>query len=206
MPTAFLRCDKCQTILAGPMVNTPAPVACPKCRAPILARVFPAFFRPEPAGHHAETVVSDEEASCFFHPRKKAVASCADCGRFLCALCDLELGGRHICPSCLESGGAGKTKQGFGELESQKFLHDQLALMVGGLPLMLLWGVWPLFFFTGPAALYLVVRYWGEPSRSLIPRTQTRMVFAAIFGLLQLAAGASMIYFVWFARTRFSLH
>ena len=104
MPTTpYLICDHCRTVLPTAVVNTSEPVACPGCHAPLLARVFPAFSRAGTGGHASESVVSDEDASCFYHPRKKAVVPCVRCGRFLCALCDLEIDGQHLCPGCLSA-------------------------------------------------------------------------------------------------------
>src|SRR4029453_12242931 len=60
---------------------------CPACGTLLEVEVFPAFHRSLPAVAAAEAVLTDEEASCFFHPEKKAVVPCQACGRFLCLLC-----------------------------------------------------------------------------------------------------------------------
>ena len=67
----------------------------------------------------------DGEASCFYHPAKKAVLPCESCGRFLCAVCDVEMNGQHLCPACLASG---KKKGRLKQLENRRTLYDSLAL------------------------------------------------------------------------------
>src|SRR6266446_893460 len=80
---------------------------CPRCQAWLQVHLFPAFAR-EVAVVAAEPALIEGESSCFYHPHKKALLACEGCGRFLCALCDVEIGGVHRCPRCLE---AGKRKQ-----------------------------------------------------------------------------------------------
>ena len=124
---AILQCDKCHTPLPGAAVNTLTPVACPACGAGLILQVFPAFLRPVARGRSSEALASQEDAGCFYHPHKKAVVPCEDCGRFLCALCDLEIDDRHACPVCVEiarQAGRGLWAGG------QRTLHDQMALAV----------------------------------------------------------------------------
>lgn len=66
--------------------------------------IFPAFHAGPRIGRPGEPLVDASEASCFFHAGKRAAIACESCGRFLCALCDLDVGGRHICPACLSAG------------------------------------------------------------------------------------------------------
>ena len=191
----YLLCDKCGTVLTDAAVNTPEPVACPDCHAPLLARVFPAFFRAQAGVRAAESVVSDEDAGCFYHPRKKAVVPCQQCGRFLCALCDLKLDGRHLCPGCVEAGRAanGALALQNGLLLQPRILHDKLALGLATVPLI------PIFLgftlFTAPVALFLVVRYWNEPRRRPVPSGRGRLILAGLLALGQLAAWGCLFYY-----------
>ena len=199
-----LCCDRCRTALPDACFNTPAPVACPGCQAPLLVRVFPAFFHAPTVGRAAETVGSDEDASCFFHPRKKAVVPCGRCGRFLCALCDLDIGGRHLCPACVADGppltavttASGGHMAG-GELANERFLYDRMALTLAAAPLLFLW---PVTLFTAPMALFYAVRYWNDPPRGLIPRRRSALIVAALLALLELAAWAVIGYYGLFSR------
>ena len=193
----FLLCDKCRTVLTGATVNTPEPVACPGCHSALAARVFPAFFRQDAGGERAaEGVVSEEDASCFYHPRKKAVVPCDQCGRFLCALCDLELDGRHLCPGCVEAGRSadGRTALRAGLPLAPRTLHDSAALSLAFGPLLL----WPFTLFTAPVALFLVVRYWNEPRRSPIPRRRWRLVVAGAGALAEVAGWIYAFYHHFF--------
>jgi hypothetical protein len=96
--------------------------------------VFRAFFQPVPRGRDGDPVLIEGEASCFYHPQKKAAVPCEACGRFLCALCDCELHGKHFCPACLETG---KQKGKIQKLESQRTLYDNIALALAVYPVAL---------------------------------------------------------------------
>jgi hypothetical protein len=93
--------------------------------------LFPALNRPADLGATAVTALMDGEATCFYHPQKRAHVPCDACGRFLCALCDLDLNGRHLCPACLESGAR---KGRIQELERQRTRWDQITWTVLILP------------------------------------------------------------------------
>ena len=195
MDTDFLHCERCQTILTGEMVNTPKPRPCPGCGTPLLARVFPAFFNP-PASQvlpsRQETIASDEDASCFFHPRKKAVVDCANCGRFLCALCDLDVDGRHLCSTCVEN------SRGKGDATEKSFIrehyrYDYLATNLVVFPVIM----WPISLVTAPVALYYVIRYWNSPKTAMIPRGHSRQIVAALLATLQIGAWLFYFGYLW---------
>ena len=42
---------------------------------------------------------------CHVHPQSPAVATCVRCGNFVCAVCDVEMGGQHFCKTCLRDAG-----------------------------------------------------------------------------------------------------
>jgi hypothetical protein len=110
-----ITCTRCKTALGAETVNTFALIPCPTCNASIRADVYPALFRKLPSGHTGDLVQTEKEAGCFYHPAKKAAVACSVCGRFLCALCDVEFNNRHLCPMCLEKG---KTKRKIKNLEN----------------------------------------------------------------------------------------
>jgi hypothetical protein len=147
------------------------------------------LFRRHTPGRDGEAVVVENEASCFYHPQKKAVLPCEGCGRFLCALCDCELHGQHFCPACLETG---KKKGKIKRLENERVLYDDLALALAVLPLLI-------FYFTlvtAPIALYIAIRYWNSP-RSIVRRqTHWRFVIAIIFATLEIAGWGIGIYLI----------
>ena len=198
MDTNFLHCERCQTILTGEMVNTPAPRPCPGCGTPLLARVFPAFFRPPDTRAIAtgqDALASDEDASCFFHPRKKAAVDCASCGRFLCDLCDIELDDHHLCPTCVEN------SRGKGDATDKAFVrehyrYDQLALNMAILPMFLVF-MWFASFITAPLTLYFVVRYWKTPRLAIIPRGHGRQILAGTLATLQIVGWITFFSSTW---------
>jgi len=144
-----------------------------------VVEAFPALFRGIERGRPGESIALDDDASCFYHRGKKAVIPCESCGRFLCALCDVDFGGKHLCPPCIEMGGAqGQTD----EFHSKYFYYDRLALILAIAPLII-------FYFTiitAPAALYLAVRHWNT-RMSVAPRSKWRLVVAILFAGAEVA-------------------
>src|SRR5438270_12600383 len=141
MNSPLISCSKCKTSLAGEVYNLPQMTPCPACDVPLQVEIFPAFFRRIAPGRDGEALLEEVESSCIYHPQKKAVVPCEACGRFLCALCEVELDGKHLCPACLESG---KKKKTIHSLEDMRMLYNRQALVLAVLPL----------FITGLAAIY----------------------------------------------------
>ncbi len=188
MHLSLVTCSKCRAILPAEQFNVEQFVPCPSCASAISAVVFPALFR-EQTVMPAEPLIIEGEASCFYHPQKKAAIPCESCGRFLCALCDVELNGQHLCPACLESG---KKKGKLKSLENQRVLYDRIALAAAVLPLLLVWTS----IIGAPLALYLALRHWKEPC-SILGRSKARFVIAIVLSILQIIGWiAVLIYFV----------
>ena len=184
MTPRLVACTKCRAPLPPVLYNLPELRRCPACNARAQIDVFPAALRPPGPSSVGEAVMVDGEASCFYHPTKKAILPCESCGRFLCAICDVELNGQHLCPGCLESG---KKKGKLKQLENKRTLYDNMALAVAGLPILL---VWPSLI-GAPIAIYLSIRYWKAPT-SVIPRTKWRFVLAIIIALLTIFGWVAM--------------
>src|SRR5437870_10548188 len=164
-------CTQCGFVLNEAMFNQPDWSHCPSCRSLLRVEVFPTLFNAPAPAQTAQSVVTEGEASCFYHPQKKAVVPCEACGRFLCALCDVELDGKHLCPACLESG---KKKKTIHSLEDMRMLYNRQALVLAVLPL----------FITGLAAIYVAARYWKAPT-SLVRPMRWAMPVALVLGTLQ---------------------
>jgi hypothetical protein len=160
--------------------------SCPYCQKWLQIRVWSAALQ--------ETSAADalsNQATCFFHPDKAFQACCRRCGRFVCALCDLQLGAEHVCPACFErgSGDSGATA-GESEWRQRDILYDSIAATVG-------WGwiiFWPTFVAALPAAIFLHVKYRKAPRSYLIPRRGWRF-WAAYAGLawLPLFFGSALL-------------
>jgi hypothetical protein len=182
MDDRALACTKCRMPLPDGVFNAGHRVTCPACGAGLEGAAFPALFRPVPATHAGETILAEGEASCFYHPRKRAALPCSACGRFLCQLCDVEIGDQHLCPACLEKE---QQKGRLTQLETKRTLYDSAALSLSLLPLL----AWPVTLVTAPLAVYLAIYSWGKPS-SIVPRTRIRAYLAITFGGLQIAGWA----------------
>jgi uncharacterized paraquat-inducible protein A len=178
MESSLVQCTKCQAILSPSSFNTGEFAPCPSCQTLISVDVFPAILR-SPEVVAMQSPVVEGQSSCFYHPAKKASMVCDHCGRFLCALCDLEVNGRHVCPVCLESG---QKRAKFKDLENTRVLWDHLALSMAVLPVVCFWPS----LLGAPIALYLVWRYRKEPC-SLTGKSNLSFVAAAVLAVLELA-------------------
>ena len=179
-------CPSCQQSLPGSYCNTRAPVTCPACDNEVLIEIFPSYFKNTATGQSAETIVEEGVSSCFYHEQKKAVVHCDGCGRFLCALCDVELNDRHYCPSCLE---AGRKKGRMPQLENRRMLYDSAALMLVLIPVLF----WPVVIITAPIALYFALLSWRRPG-SLVRRTRWRSYAAIGLALAEIAGWVALCW------------
>jgi hypothetical protein len=183
---ATLACPKCQTPWPMDMTTLAELQACPGCMRYVRVTPFPALLSDEIRASHPEKIVIEGEASCFYHPDKRAVIPCNSCGRFLCALCDVALGDRHLCPGCLETG---RSKGKLTELETGRTLWDSMALTLAFFPLVC---IWPSLLFA-PIALILAIYAWRKPS-SIVRRSKWRLWVAIVASLLQIVGW--IIFFV----------
>ena len=179
-----LQCTKCRAVLPLAAYNASKPVPCPACGREHLALVFPAFLT-RAEGVRADGVADDSEAGCFYHPGKKAMLACDSCGRFVCALCEVELSGRHLCPQCLDSG---KKKGKLSSLETKRTLYDSIALGLTLYPML----VFYITFLTAPMALYYLFRYRNAPG-SLVSQSRSTWYAALIIALAQIAGWCVLV-------------
>jgi hypothetical protein len=186
MNPAAAACPQCQSSLPGALCNTGAPVNCPVCDSVIQVELFPALFEPVRSGLAAETILEPGVSGCFYHDQKKAIVHCDGCGRFLCALCDLEFDGQHLCPPCLQ---AGRKKGSFASLENRRTLYDGTALSLALFPILL----GPLSILTAPAAIVFAVISFRKPN-GLVSRTRIRAYAAIVLALVQMAVWVMLIY------------
>lgn len=178
----MIRCTNCTAYLPEESFNSRSFNPCPICGSLIRVDVFPAAYKTLSEVKSRESLLMDDEASCFYHPNKEAVTTCSYCGRFLCSLCDIDFDDQHLCASCLESG---KRKGKIDKLENNRFRYDNLALGIAIFPLF----IWFVTILTAPAAVFLVIRYWKAPS-GIIKRSRFRMILALFIAGLQIAGWA----------------
>lgn len=174
--------------------NNPEPQPCANCARLISIDAFPALFTSVLGNTTGERLVADEEASCFYHSGKKAEVVCDTCGRFLCALCDIELNGAHTCPRCLSASGA---KTGEIRVLPEAMMYDKIALYLAVVPMLLLFTIY-FTFVTAPVCLFVVIRYWSR-MKSEVPRTRWRFVVAAVIASLQLLSWGALAVALVFA-------
>jgi hypothetical protein len=164
--------------LPGAMVNSRELAPCPHCGKKMDLRVYPAQFREAQSVSTGELLMVDGEASCFYHPRKKASIPCDWCGRFLCSLCDVDLAGKHLCPACIDTG---QKKGKLVQLENKRILWDSAALAMALLPVI----VWFITLVTAPVAIIIAIMAFKKPS-SVVPRTRIRIYLALLIATAQL--------------------
>ncbi len=139
--------------------------------------VFPAASRPYEGGRSARAVLSDDQASCFYHPNKQASVPCDRCGRFLCDLCDVRVGQHHYCTQCLD-----QPKDGVVDLQASRVLYDKIPLAVAIIPLLL--GLFPSLV-AAPTAVVLCFVFWRRPP-SILGGSGVRKIVALVLGVVQI--------------------
>ena len=183
-----IACPKCSQALTPEVLNTSALTACNACGVQLRAEVFPAIDRQRRPEIINEAVTTGSEAGCFYHPDKKALTHCAMCGRFLCALCDLEINDQHLCAACLA---IGQKKNTIVNLENHRILYDKMALFLSMVPFTFI--LWFFSILTIPATVFVAIRYWKTPC-SIMSGSKLRFVLALIFSGIQIVGWAAFIY------------
>ena len=190
-----VRCSKCQALQPLDPLRNGAPLPCPACRAELRVWVFPAIHRGIAPGAQPQQALFEGESTCFFHPEKKAAAVCDWCGRFLCALCDVALSGKHVCPTCLETGREKKTVTA---LENYRTTYPSLAATLAVLPLVF----WPVTLVTAPAALFVAIYGWNKPPSLTGRRRRWVLVLAGIVALAECAGWIALGIAIYHSSTR----
>lgn len=140
--------------------------SCPYCEQRLQIRAWPVARNRTNA-----TAAMPDQATCFFHPEKAFQTCCQRCGRFVCALCDLQLGAEHVCPTCFERGRADTRLDGNkAEWRHRDVLYDSIAVTIGWAWIV----VWPLIVAAIPAAIVLHVKFRKAPHSYLLPRSGWR--------------------------------
>jgi len=187
MPLAseILVCSNCSSPIPADDWNRPH-AFCRHCRAPLTVLVFPAFFPKTSAPALNNALLEEGEASCFYHPAKRAVVPCDQCGRFLCSLCQVEFLGQNWCPGCIE---IRRQKGQLIALDARRPLYDNMVLSLAVAPAII----------TAPMSLYLAAKFWRAPS-SILPRTKIRFWIAVLFASLQTVFWIWLVLYLIFRR------
>ncbi len=99
-----LACPECSFDLKPYFLESPDYRTCHICGHETSVLPYPACFAPDLVITAADLRREEDDASCFYHESKKAVQSCSQCGRFVCALCSVQVGNDVLCPGCIVSG------------------------------------------------------------------------------------------------------
>ena len=180
-------CPSCRQPLPADPATLGTLGACPACTRPVRVTLLPGYHRPAPTGAAPRPAVAPGEARCFFHADRHAEHPCDRCGRYLCALCDVPVGGRHLCPQCL----AVDEERPGGGPEPARVRWDRVAwwTLIAGFLL-----CWPSLLVLGPLVIVLaVVRSQAPPSR--VAASRANLVAAAVAGgvLFLVSAGLAML-------------
>jgi len=182
MAGTVLFCTRCRAPLPARQYNLRATTPCPSCGAKLIAAAFPALLTGGPVGRSAEKRIADDQASCFYHENKKASVVCDRCGRFLCELCNIEVGASHLCPACVAAGTSAAAQT---DIDVTRKYYDRLALSLAIYPT----AITPLI------ALYLAARH-GRTRNEIVPRGQGTWIAAVIVAIVQLAAWAMLALYL----------
>ncbi len=184
----MISCKKCGCSLSETLVNTDGFVFCPACAVPFIVRVYPAASATVSVDQGPDAARKEEQAGCFYHPGRPAEVVCAGCGRFICALCEVDLQHRHFCPACVRQQ---MEKEESAEIVRAHVRFDKIAFYLAIVPLF----VWPATLLTGPAAMIMGIRYWNRPV-SLVTTGRPRLAAAVLVGGLQTLGWLSLVVVV----------
>ena len=185
MAADSIACAACSWPVPRESWNREEGVRCGGCGRNVRVSAFPAIDV-QIVGRRSRSASRRGGSKLFLSSQSRAAKVCEECGRFLCALCDLEVEGRHICPRCFESGvGAHKIQTA----EPRRLMYDSMALALATLPFLLIWPA----IIGAPWSLFIVVTRWNAPS-SVVPRTKIRFIIAALFALAELGFFVFVIY------------
>lgn len=183
-------CNSCGMPLPEWGLASSETVICPDCSTVHEVKLFPAALRTAEAEPPEKALEGD--AACFDHPASRAVASCAQCGRFVCSLCLVELMGSKYCPSCMAKG---VSRIAGRDVAGSRVAFDSIALTAAVAPLL----IFPITVITGPVAMFLAVRYWRRPI-PLMHANRWRFVAAILIGVVEVGGLGWLLLYTFLRR------
>jgi|SRR5580704_546987 hypothetical protein len=185
---ANLSCPHCSQPLPVNQFVPGQPVQCPACRSRVEAYIFPECYK-EPPSRPAILLAAQHEAVCYFHPRYHPITPCDHCGRFLCEICAISLGVRHLCVECFAKVRTQKDETG---LVRYAVLYDNVALFLVTAPVVTVI-FWIFTIFTAPISLFLSFYHWSR-QWNLVRRSRLRFGISILLSLLLIAFWTFIIY------------
>ena len=161
---------------------------CPQCQSAIDVYCFPALYRSEQKLDAALLVLNEGDACCYEHSTKRASSLCSNCGRFLCALCEVPLGNQILCPDCLNGQKLPANKD---SLDTHRTKYDSIALALA---------IWPLLIFyfvviTAPLAFVMAIYAWKRPT-SIVRHNRWRLFAAVAISSVEMVSMVALIVFL----------
>lgn len=182
----IVRCSICDHALALPETVGGGTLTCSHCQQPTRLWLFPALYKSRKSAT-AQAVLEEGHSSCMNHPTKRAVSVCDGCGKFLCALCDIDWNGEHLCSACIEHRGSGDEDEA---LRTEYIHYDRVVF--GFALLSIVFSFLGLLF--APIALFIGWRYWNAPWRP-VPYRKWGMIIYMLLAFLALCGWGLFLTF-----------
>lgn len=186
-----LACPSCKTDISVSKETDGKMIECTECNSNIEVFLFPELFARTEAVRANNVSEIDQEACCFFHENKVATSHCTQCGRFICKLCELDIGDECLCPSC--ASGDNKTKKV--SLKNRSVLYDKIALYLTLYPVLLIITFY-FTIFTAPLGIIVAIRYWNR-QETILPRGKWRFIVALIIGVIEVLVWIGILYSIF---------
>ena len=183
---AGLRCPKCHKQLEEVSWHEAGAGSCRACLTDFTCVRFPALVA-KPERVVPQAVKVEAGATCFFHDDNEAAATCTQCGRFLCAVCAIDMDGEVKCSNCIAS-----KRKVSAEAVDSRILWDRVALGLAFFPII----IWPFTLVTAPTALGLAIFGWKKP-QSLVSGGRARMIFAMVLAGIQIVTWVTLLGMAW---------
>jgi len=161
----MLPCSVCGEPLSGEAEKIGA--RCPRCREPLYE-------------HARDPHVSAKGGACAVHPANGAVATCARCGNFVCAVCWTRWQGQALCAACV-----GRALEAGAALPAEAKAHRRQAVLA------LLFGV--VAWVTSVGSIFTMVLGVNDGNQGLATLGALLFFASPLAGVLGIGQGAAAI-------------
>lgn len=180
-----LACPACKRSHEAVEWVTDSRARCRHCLVQFDFYPFPALGRSR-TKQKPRAVAVGEEASCFYHVSNQAETVCEGCGRFLCQVCGIQVGGETLCANCIS-----QRQKSDPRAVPSRVLWGGVSLATAILPLLM----WPITIMSAPFSLFAAIRGWKRPLSVVQPR-RWPMVLGGLIATAQIA-GWGFLLFTW---------
>jgi hypothetical protein len=186
---ANLSCPLCSQPMPVNLLVTGQPMQCPACHSRVEAYIFPEFHQDLSSSRPSLHLALEHEAVCYFHPRYRPITPCDHCGRFLCEICAISLGAKHLCGECFAKLRKQRDETG---LVHYAALYDNVALFLVVAPSITVI-LWVFTLLTAPISLFLSF-YYSSRQWNLVRRSRLRFGISILLSLVLIAFWTFIIY------------